>query len=422
MRTFMFTAFRQSIKALLSNPARTALTTLGIVIGIATVILVLSAGAGFRSLINAQVAALGSNTLFIQTRVPPTTKNRAASGPGAEGGPGFSGVTITTFKQRDLDDIKKLNNVVDDYGMVIGQAVVGYRDVEKSALYYGSSAEKFNIDQHTLKEGRFYTQGEDAGAAQVAILGDNLATDLFANQDPVGQLIRIGNLNFLVIGVYNPLGFAGGGTADDSIYVPLNTAQKKMLGIDYLAVGVVQIKDTSSADATLEDIKAVMRHNHGITDPAKDDFLAESQAQALATFNTIFNGITILLIAIAAISLIVGGVGIMNIMYVVVTERTAEIGLKKALGATNSDILGEFLIESILVTVIGGIFGILFGSFLGWVVSLIATSASLEWTFSVPLYAIALAFGVSAAIGIGFGVLPARSAARLDPVEAMRYE
>jgi putative ABC transport system permease protein len=315
-----------------------------------------------------------------------------------------------------------LGNVVDSYGEVIGQAVVSFGDTEKSAIYYGASAEKFNIDEHTLKEGRFYSQSEDNGAAQVAILGKSLADNLFDGQDPLGKLIRVGNLNFQVIGVYNSLGFAGGGTADDSVYIPLGTAQKKILGIDYLQIGVVQVKDVNLAEATVLDIKDAMRRNHNITDPSKDDFIVESQAQALSTFNTIFNGITILLIAIAAISLIVGGVGIMNIMYVVVTERTAEIGLKKALGAKNSDILAEFLTESILVTVLGGIVGIIFGSFMGWVVSVIAKASGLDWVFSVPMYAIVLGFGVSAAIGVTFGVLPARAASKLDPVEAMRYE
>ena len=253
-------------------------------------------------------------------------------------------------------------------------------------------------------------------------MGDSLAQDLFNQTDPVGQLIHVGTLNFQVIGVYNSLGFAGGGTADDSLYIPLGTAQKKLLGIDYLQIGVVQVQNINLSDVTVSQIKNLMEYNHNITDPIKDDFIVESQAQALDTFNVIFNGITILLIAIAAISLIVGGVGIMNIMYVVVTERTAEIGLKKALGATNSDILNEFLIESILVTVLGGVVGIVFGAFLGWLISLIATSAGLAWTFSVPLYAILLAVGVSAAIGISFGVLPARAASKMDPVEAMRYE
>jgi putative ABC transport system permease protein len=419
----MLTAFRQAIKALFANPVRTGLTTLGIVIGIATVILVLSAGAGFRSLIDAQVGAFGSNTLFIETRVPPTTKSRAANAAvSADTSRVTSGVTITSFKQRDLDDIKTLGNVVGDYGMVVGQAVASYRGTEKNALYYGASAERFNIDQHTLQAGRFYTPAEDASAAQVVILGSNLAKDLFDQSNPINQLLRVGNLNFLVIGVYNPQGFAGGGTADDSLCMPLNTAQKKMLGIDYLLIGIVQVRDTNLGDATTEDIRTVMRRNHNITDPDKDDFLVQTQAQALDTFNTIFNGVTILLVAIAAISLIVGGVGIMNIMYVVVTERTAEIGLKKALGAKPSDILSEFLLEAILVTILGGIVGILLGALLGWLVSVIATASGLEWTFVVPMYAVVLGFGVSATIGILFGVLPARSAAKLDPVEAMRYE
>jgi putative ABC transport system permease protein len=414
----MFSAFTQAIRGLIANPARTVLTTLGIVIGIATVILVLSAGAGFRSLIDAQVDTLGSNTLFIQTRVPPTTKNRAA---GSGAAVDITTVAITTFKQRDLDDINKLGNVQNTYGMVNGLAVVSYRDVQKSVIYYGASASRFDIDKNTLAFGRFYSQTEESGADQVVLLGNKLATDLFGEDDPQGKIVRIGTLNFQVIGVYT----LKGGIAsdeDNSLFMPLLTAQKKMLGIDHMTIGVVQVTDIKSGDATAEDIRGVLRDNHNITDPEKDDFIVQTQAQALETFNTIFNGITLLLIAIAAISLIVGGVGIMNIMYVVVTERTSEIGLKKALGARNSDILREFLIEAVLVTTLGGVIGILFGALLGWLVSLVATSANLTWAFSVPPYAIILGFGVSAVIGIGFGVLPARSASKLDPVEAMRYE
>ena len=411
-------AFQQSIKALRANLGRTFLTMLGIVIGIGTVILVLSAGAGFRSLIDSEVAAFGSNTVFIQTRIPPTTKNRAAASTGATDG--FSGVVITSFKQRDLDEIKKLGNVVDDYGIVTGLTPASYRNNKESVIYYGASAERFNIDKNVLSEGRFYTQGEDTGGAQVVILGSNVAKQLFGQEDPLGKLVRLGTLNFQVIGVYAPVGALGGG--DDLMYIPLVTAQKKMLGIDYLSVGIVQLQDTNLSDATIAQIQTLMRHNHNITDPAKDDFEVQSQAQALDIFNTIFNGITYLLIAIAAISLLVGGVGIMNIMYVVVTERTAEIGLKKALGARESDILKEFLVEAVIVTLFGGIIGIALGSLLGFGVSLIARGANLAWTFSVPMYAIVIGFGVSAVIGIFFGVFPARSAAKMDPVEAMRYE
>jgi putative ABC transport system permease protein len=413
----MFTAFRQSIKVLRANPGRTALTMLGIIIGISTVVLVLSAGAGFRSLIDAQVSALGSNTLFVQTRVPPTTKNRAASSGISDA---FSGVTITSFKQRDLDDIKKLGNVVDDYGIVTGLATISYRSSKKTALYYGASAERFNIDKGTLAKGRFYTQGEDTGGAQVVVLGSKVAKDMFLQDDPVGKLIKIGTLNFQVIGVYNLQGALS--NDDDLLYIPLATAQKKLLGVDYISVGIVQLQDIQAGDSTAEQIRELLRHNHNITDPVKDDFTVQSQAEALATFNTIFSGITLLLIGIAAISLIVGGVGIMNIMYVIVTERTAEIGLKKALGARESDILREFLVEAILVTILGGIVGVGVGAFAGWIVSIIATAAHLVWVFSVPPYAIILSFGVSAIIGISFGVLPAYSAAKMDPIEALRYE
>lgn len=408
----------QSFVALLANPGRTLLTMLGIIIGIATVILVLSAGAGFRSLINSQVDTLGSNTLFIQTRVPPTTKNRAAKS-GPPGG-SFTGVVISSFKQRDLDEIKRLGSVVDNYGIVTGISPASYRNNKKTIIYYGASAERFNIDRGTLSSGRFYTPSEDAGGAQVAILGANVAKQLFGQDEPVGKLLRLGALNFQVIGVYNAKGALS--EDDDIVYLPLNTAQKKLLGIDHLSFGIVQVKDLESIDSTIEEIKTILRQNHKITNPDKDDFIVQSQAQALDTFNTIFNGITYLLIAVATISLIVGGVGIMNIMYVVVTERTAEIGLKKALGARESDILREFLIEAVMVTILGGIVGIALGAFLGWVISLIAASANLAWAFSVPLYAVFLGFGVSAIIGISFGVFPALSAARMDPIEALRYE
>ncbi len=414
----MIKAFTQGIKALEANKGRTLLTMLGIIIGIGTVVLVLSAGAGFRSLIDSELATLGTNTLFIQTRVPPTTKSRASS----SGSPAdaFSGIVISSFKQRDLDEIKKLGNVTGAYGIVTGQANASYRANKKTVIYYGASAERFNIDQSKLASGRFYTESEDNGGAQVVILGNKVAKDLFLQDDPVGKLLRVGTLNFQVIGVYEAQGALSGN--DDLIFIPINTAQKKLLGIDYISVGIVALQDINTSDATAEEIKQLMRENHSIDDPLKDDFTVQTQAEALATFNTIFSGITYLLIAIAAISLIVGGVGIMNIMYVVVTERTAEIGLKKAVGAKESDILNEFLMEAILVTVLGGIVGIGFGALLGFVVSIIAKSANLAWTFSVPVYAMVLAFGVSAAIGIFFGVFPARSAAKMDPITALQHE
>jgi len=190
----MYSAFKQSIKALMANKARTLLTTLGIMIGIATVILVLSAGAGFRSLINDQVATFGTNTLYVQTKVP----SNKTSSPRSEVS---SGIIITSLNQRDLDSIKKLPNVTNTYGIVMGQAAVSYRGNQKTGVYLGTSAARFEIDQSTLKSGRIYTAAEDNSGAQVVILGNKIASDLFKQDEPIGKLVRIGSLNFLVIGV-----------------------------------------------------------------------------------------------------------------------------------------------------------------------------------------------------------------------------
>jgi putative ABC transport system permease protein len=411
----MLNAIRQAFRALLANKSRTLLTTLGIMIGIATVILVLSAGAGFRLLIDKEIATFGTNTLYVQTKVPSNNKSLSQQSSAS------SGITVTSFKQRDLDDIKKLPNVVNVYGMVLGQAAASYRNNHKTSVYVGTSATMFEIDQNKLQSGRFFTATEDAGGAQVAVIGYKIASSLFKQDDPIGKILRIGALNFQVIGVYEPSSGMSGGN-DDYLFIPLITAQKKMLGINYLAQGVVQVKDNNLSALTAEDIKSVMRRNHNITNPDKDDFEIMTQEQIMDIINTIFNSITILLIAIAAISLIVGGVGIMNIMYVVVTERTAEIGLRKALGAKNSNILQEFLVEAVVVTLLGGVIGILFGAFLTWILTTVAVANGLAWTFVLPLYAIGIGFGVSAVIGISFGVLPAVNASKMDPIEALRHE
>jgi ABC-type antimicrobial peptide transport system permease subunit len=277
----MLNSFSQSVKALKANPVRTGLTTLGIVIGISTVILVLSAGEGFRSLINSQLEAYGTNTLFIQTRVPPTTKNKGAGASSADQSRAASPVAITTLKTRDLDDIKKLPNVVNTYGMVVGQKVISYRGTEKSVLFYATSAARFDIDKGKLKEGRFFTQAEDTGADQVVILGSSLASDLFGQQDPLNELIRIGDINFSVIGVYEPRGGLGG-DEDNTVYLPLRTGQKKLLGIDHLLMAVVQVRDSNLGEATAEDIRFVLRRNHNTdeTNPDKDDFVVQTQANS----------------------------------------------------------------------------------------------------------------------------------------------
>jgi ABC-type antimicrobial peptide transport system permease subunit len=413
--------FKQAIRGVKSNPSRTILTTLGIMIGIGTVILVLSAGEGFKSYINAQIEAFGSNSVVIQTSVPASTKARSNSnGSSDPNNPASNAVPITTLKVKDIDDIKKLPNVKNAYGASMGQQVVTYKNVSKNSFIFGASSARFDIDKGVIEKGRAYTDQEDKALAQVAILGNTLATDLFDNNDPIGKLIRVGNYNFEVIGVYE---YIGGFTTDDQqVFIPLNTLQKKIQGIDYLIYSIVQLEDNSKADATSLDIADILRKNHYITDPIRDDFKVQTAKESLGTFGTILNAVTFLLLAIASISLVVGGVGVMNIMYVIVTERIGEIGLKKALGARNRDILYEFLLESIILTIIGGVVGVIVGALFAFIVAKIAQSFGFDWKFIVPLWGIILSVSVSAIIGIIFGVFPAKNAAKLNPIEALNKE
>jgi len=417
--------FSQAIRGITHNKSRTFLTTLGIMIGIGTVILVFSAGEGFKSYINSQVELFGSNTVYVEVRVPPSTKSRANSSGGLgdhiSNSSASSAVPITTLKNKDIEDVKTLPNVKNAYGATYGQEITSYNGISKSTLIFGADASRFDIDKGILAFGRTYTEEENRSLAQVAILGSKVAEDLFGNEDPLGKYIRVGNYNLEVIGVYEPRGGLGA-TDDEQVFMPLGTLQKKYLGIDYLFYGVMQLSDISKDEITALDIADTIRHNHSITDPAKDDFSVLTQAQTMEMFDIILNAVTFLLIAIALISLVVGGVGVMNIMYVVITERIGEIGLKKALGARNKDILYEFLIEAVILTVLGGIVGILGGALLAYAVAKIAQSYNFAWSFIVPLYGIILAVSISMIIGIVFGVFPARSASKLDPIEALNKE
>ena len=416
---------KQAIRGVKLNPSRTILTTLGIMIGIGTVVLVLSAGEGFKSYINSQVDAFGSNIIIVQTSVPASTKARNGANNSTSGEPNSSAsnaVPITTLKMRDVEDIKQIQNVKNAYGAAMGQEVVSRKNVSKRTFILGVSGERFDIDKGVIASGRGFSERENSALAQVAVLGDKIASNLFADEDPIGQFIRIGNYNFQVIGVYEHTGNLDPTNDGSQIVIPVTTLQKKIQGIDYLIYSVVELSDNSKADATSLDIVDVLRRNHYIKDPTHDDFKVQTSKESLSTFDTILKAITFLLIAIASISLLVGGVGVMNIMYVIVTERIGEIGLKKALGARNKDILYEFLIESIILTLIGGVVGILGGAFGAFIISKIAQKFSLTWKFIVPLWGVVLAVSVSALIGIVFGVFPAKNAAKLNPIEALNKE
>jgi len=414
-------AIINSGKSMRGNRLRTALTLLGIVIGMAMVIIVYAAGAGIRGLLMDQVESFGTDIIETEIKVPSNKKDQASS----ENDNAMSmatGTQITTLTLDDMADVAKLPNVINAYAAVMGQELITYRNASRKAFLMGTTASYIDIDASKVSNGRWFTDMEDKSLTQVAVLGYKMANELFADQDPVGRFIQIRKEKFIVIGVMEERGAIMYIDFDDYVYVPIRTLQKKIMGIDYVVYMVHQLADLSLADDTAEQARWVLRDNHDITDAWRDDFRVVTMEESMEMLDTMLGALTLLLLAIVAISLIVGGVGIMNIMYVIVTERTGEIGLRKAVGATYQNIMSEFLIESVLITILGGIIGIILGVGASWFMALGARNFGLEWKFAIPPQAFVVSTLFSIACGIIFGLFPAKKAARLDPIEALRQE
>ncbi|MDD5341711.1 MAG: ABC transporter permease, partial [Patescibacteria group bacterium] len=318
--------------------------------------------------------------------------------------------------------IMKLNNIKNAYSASMAQGIATYQDINKQTFIFATSASFIDIDPAKVAEGRFYTEDEDNSLARVAVLGSELKNDLFGDADAIGKQVRLNGSNYQVIGVLESKGSASFFNFDTMIYLPLKTTQKLILGVDYVTYILAKVEDNSLADLTAADITSLIRERHDISDPARDDFAVTTQAEAMAMLDTIVGAITLLLIAIAGISLVVGGIGIMNIMYVSVAERTFEIGLRKAVGAKKKDILDQFILESIFITFAGGIIGIIMGILFSLMITLIAKYLNYNFAFVVPISSLLLASGVSIAVGLLSGYYPARTAASLDPIVALRQE
>ena len=408
------TPIQLAYKSLRSQKTRTILTILGVSIGIALVIAIMAAGRGLNKMIAGQLEAFSPNAISIETKVPSAKKNT--------GNASASGVIITTLKEKDLDDIKKYSNIASAYGFVMGQAVVKYQNEAKTSLIMGEGYNLQDTEKFELASGRMYTKDEEDSLAQVAILGFTMNDLLFGNDEAIGKSVYIKGKPFRVIGVAKKRGATFGMDMDRMVLIPSKTMQKRILGIDYYQQFVAKMKDLSLSKQTVADLEEILRENHDITDPNKEDFSVNTMADAADMLSSIVNGITFLLVALVCISLVVGGVGIMNIMYVSVTERTFEIGLRKALGAKSKDIMWQFLSEAVLLTLGGGVAGIIFGAILALIIYWVEISYNFVWVYSIPISSIILALGFSAAVGIFFGLYPARKAASLDPVEALRKE
>jgi len=397
--------------SIIAHRLRSVLTILGIVIGIASVILMLSLGKGAETLILGQVASFGAKTIFVEP------------GSGERHGPPI-GIDLTILKYRDVEALKRLPSLDRVNGMVWRELRVLYQDQDKKLQIAGELPDGLEISgSKQMRLGRYIEDTDVRSRTRVAVIGAKLHEDFFSNADPLNKEIRIMNQRFRVIGVLEERGTQFFQNLDERIYVPLPTLQD-MLGVNYL--NFITARAIVPHEIAMDDVRKALRDVHGIHNPdndlSKDPFFVSSQTEAADIVSTITLALTLLLSSIAAVSLVVGGIGIMNIMLVSVTERTREIGLRKAVGARERDILMQFLVEAVLLTLSGGIIGIILGSGFSFVAYLIASNFVTGWEFTVPPAAILLAFSVATAVGLAFGIYPARRAAKLNPIEALRYE
>jgi len=409
-----------ALRAMSANKGRTALTVLGITIGIMSVIIVYSAGAGIRGLLVGQLEAFGTNIIQVEIKVP--TMKKGSSGDTQSSMALASGVQVTTLKLQDMNDIKKIANISDCYGALMSQDLAGYGNEQRKVSLFGVSPSYLNIDKSQIAQGDFFTASDEDSLAEVVVLGSKIKTNLFGDSDAIGRYITLHKSKYKVIGIMKSRGATFGMDLDSYVYVPLRTLQKKVMGLDHMMYMICQLKDNNSSGDTAEQVKSILRINHNISNPDRDDFRVSTMDDMMKTLNTVTDALTWLLLAIVAISLVVGGVGILNIMYVIVSERTAEIGLRKAVGANYKNIMVQFLVEAVLITFIGAVAGIVLGILFSALIALGANKFGFDWQFSIPLTSIIVALVFAFACGLGFGVYPAKRAAKLDPIEALRRE
>ncbi len=408
---------KSSRATLRHGKTRSLLTMLGIVIGISSVIILMSIGASAQDYILAQVQGLGSNLIII---IPGGTNNGKFSSPAAA-----QGIIVTSLKQQDVDALQRDPSIAAVTEEVRGQGDAVYSDNAETVTFEGVPANFFSVRNFEVAKGYAFTQDDVNSFNHVAVIGSSLADTLYGvGSDPVGQFIRLKNMQFRVVGVLAKKGTGAFGIDQDNIVlVPITVGQKQMLGTDYFSDIEVEANSAYTIDFTKSRVQSILEQNHNITDPNKDDFTIQTQQDVLSLLGNITSILTLFLAAIASISLVVGGIGIMNIMLVSVIERTKEIGLRKSVGATNKDILQQFLVESVMLTFIGGIIGIAVGALVvGTAYLVIAKVLAIAWTFEFPISAVMTAVAVSSVTGIILGIYPARQAARKSPIEALRYE
>jgi len=394
------------------NVLRSVLTTLGIIIGVGAVIVMVSVGAGAEARVDELISSLGSNLLMV---IP---------GSGTAGGVRLGAGSVPTITEDDAEAIKNEIPIVEIVApSVRGTGQVVFGNLNWSTLIYGVTPAYLKARDWVVISGRAFTDQEVKGAAKVALLGETVVENLFPGEDPVGQVIRITRVPFEVVGLLKSKGQTlMGRDQDDTIFIPLSTAKKRVLGGRYLGgktVGAifVKVREARLVSEAETQVKQLLRQRHRLRSDQDDDFFIRNLSEFLEARAESSRAMALLLAAVASVSLVVGGIGIMNIMLVSVTERTREIGLRLAIGASSRDILTQFLIEAVVLSLIGGLIGIALG-----VGGSVTMSMFGEWPMILEIDSVILAFAFAAGVGVFFGFYPARKAARLDPIEALRYE
>jgi putative ABC transport system permease protein len=395
---------------LLTQKRRSFLTMLGIIIGIFAVVLVMSTGAGAQSIIVGQIAKRGTDQIAIL--------------PGAsdEKGPPASalGIVITTLNWKDAEallDTHNVSHINSVAGYVSGNDILAWQSEDRSVTYTGTTAEYKEMESVTMDAGIFFDKVQEKTGEHVMVLGKEIATEIFGNQEPVGQQVKLKKMRFRVIGVMAPQGAGPFEDIDNAVVIPLSVAQKELLGIRHVNFLRARVSDEQYIDQSIEEIKQTLIERH-----EEEDFSIRTISDALAMIGTITDAIRFFLAAVAAVSLFVGGVGVMNIMLISVREKTREIGLRKAVGAYESDIRLQFLIETMLLTFVGTFVGFMFGVFVSYLIALVVQSLGYDYIFSISLPTVGLAVILALLIGLLFGFIPARRASKLDPIDALRYE